>query len=64
MSRLPDRSGTETHYQRGDEMSNGKIITGDCLAVMAQMPPESIDLVLTSPPFAQQRKATYGGVRT
>ena len=22
-------------------MSNGKIITGDCLAVMAQMPPES-----------------------
>ena len=42
-------------------MSNGKIIKGDCLDVMALMPSESIDLILTSPPYAQQRKATYGG---
>lgn len=29
----------------------GKIIQGDCLEVMRQMPDESVDLILTDPPF-------------
>ena len=35
---------------------------GDCLDVMARMPDDSVDLIVTSPPYAQQRRATYGGV--
>ena len=38
------------------------LIEGDCLAVLSGMPAESVDLVVTSPPYADQRKATYGGV--
>jgi len=29
---------------------------------MRQMPAESVDAVITSPPYAEQRKATYGGI--
>lgn len=35
---------------------------GDCIDVMASLPAESVDAVITSPPYAEQRKATYGGV--
>lgn len=39
-----------------------KIHFGDCLDVMAEFPSESIDLIVTSPPYADARKHTYGGV--
>jgi len=29
---------------------------------MASLPAQSVDAVITSPPYAQQRKATYGGI--
>ena len=35
---------------------------GDCLAVMADLPPACVDLVVTSPPYADARKHDYGGV--
>jgi DNA modification methylase len=35
---------------------------GDCIDVMRGLEPESVDAVITSPPYAMQRKATYGGV--
>lgn len=35
---------------------------GDCIEVMATMPAESVDAIVTSPPYAMQRKSTYGGV--
>ena len=38
------------------------VILGDCLEVLKTMPDGSVDLVVTSPPYADQRKATYGGV--
>lgn len=38
----------------------GKMIYGDSLEVLAQLEDESIDLVVTSPPFALQRKKEYG----
>lgn len=34
---------------------------GDCLDVMALMPEDSIDLIITSPPYADARAHTYGG---
>jgi site-specific DNA-methyltransferase (adenine-specific) len=29
---------------------------------MRSLPPESVDAIVTSPPYAMQRKATYGGI--
>ena len=40
------------------------IICGDCLNVLHTMPDESIDLIFTSPPYADNRKKTYQGVPT
>jgi DNA modification methylase len=39
-----------------------QILEGDCVEVMRTLPPESVDAVITSPPYAMQRKSTYGGV--
>ena len=38
----------------------GKAYCGDSLKFLAQLPDNSINLVLTSPPFALQRKKEYG----
>jgi DNA modification methylase len=35
---------------------------GDCLHVLRQLPDHSIDLSVTSPPYADARKKTYGGI--
>ena len=39
-----------------------RIHLGDCLTIMAAMPAESIDLIVTSPPYADARRHTYGGI--
>ena len=38
------------------------VILGDCLNVLKSLPDNSIDLIVTSPPYADQRKSTYGGI--
>lgn len=35
---------------------------GDCLDVMRTLPDDSVDLIVTSPPYADARKHTYGGI--
>ncbi|NLG06459.1 MAG: site-specific DNA-methyltransferase [Candidatus Pacebacteria bacterium] len=35
---------------------------GDCLNVLKQLPDNSVDLTITSPPYSDQRKNTYGGI--
>ncbi|AFY92308.1 restriction endonuclease subunit M [Chamaesiphon minutus] len=40
----------------------GTAYVGDSLLLLDRLEPDSIDLVLTSPPFALQRKKTYGNV--
>ena len=35
---------------------------GDCLDVLADYPDNKFDLIITSPPYADKRKNTYGGV--
>ena len=40
-----------------------RIIQGDCEQVLREFPDNSIDLIFTSPPYADQRKTTYGGVK-
>ena len=39
------------------------LVTGDCLDVMAALPGGCVDLIMTSPPYADARKHTYGGVK-
>lgn len=39
-----------------------EIAEGDCLHILQGLPDNSIDLIVTSPPYADQRKHTYGGV--
>ncbi|MCL4257205.1 MAG: site-specific DNA-methyltransferase [Anaerolineales bacterium] len=39
-----------------------KLYLGDCLDVLKDIESESIDLIFTSPPYADSRKNTYGGV--
>lgn len=38
----------------------GRAVVGDALDVLAGLPDESVDLVVTSPPFALLRQKTYG----
>ena len=40
-----------------------KIIHGDCEEILKDFPDDSIDLIFTSPPYANQRAKTYGGVK-
>ncbi|MBE0410393.1 MAG: site-specific DNA-methyltransferase [Anaerolineales bacterium] len=39
-----------------------KIYLGDCLDILEDFPDDSVDLIFTSPPYADQRKKTYGGI--
>jgi len=38
------------------------IYNGDCLQIVKHMPDNYIDLIITSPPYADRRKSTYGGI--
>lgn len=43
-------------------MPNIEILHGDCGEVLQRLPESSIDLIVTSPPYADRRKNTYGGI--
>ncbi len=43
-------------------MMESQIHFGDCYDVMKLMPSNSVDLIVTSPPYADARKHTYGGI--
>lgn len=38
------------------------VIHGDCLPVLKGIKANSVDLIVTSPPYADSRKNTYGGI--
>lgn len=43
-------------------VTTAKIKHGDCLDVLKDIPDDTFDLIVTSPPYADKRKHTYGGV--
>lgn len=45
------------------ELTN-KLYLGDCERELKKIPDNSVDLIFTSPPYADQRKNTYGGIQT
>ena len=38
------------------------LFLGDCKHLLKDIPDNSVDLIVTSPPYADQRKSTYGGI--
>lgn len=40
-----------------------EILQGDCLDLLAARPDDSVDLIFTSPPYADRRSKTYGGIK-
>jgi site-specific DNA-methyltransferase (adenine-specific)/site-specific DNA-methyltransferase (cytosine-N4-specific) len=38
------------------------LLLGDCREMLKSLPDNSVDLIVTSPPYADQRKNTYGGI--
>ena len=38
------------------------LVPGDCLEVLENIADSTVDLVVTSPPYADSRKSTYGGI--
>jgi len=49
-------------YTPLDHTAYGQAYVGNSLELIASLPDDSIDLVMTSPPFALQRQKTYGNV--
>ena len=39
-----------------------QLIQGDCRIILPKLPNDSVDLIVTSPPYADQRIHTYGGI--
>ena len=45
------------------ETARAVLLPGDCRHELANVDDDSVDLIVTSPPYANQRAATYGGVK-
>lgn len=44
-------------------MIYAKVILGDCEEVLKTLESNSVDLIVTSPPYADRRTSTYGGIK-
>jgi DNA modification methylase len=57
------KTAAELKISETEELSFlNRIICGDSLEVLRWMPEKSVNLIVTSPPYADQRKKTYGGI--
>lgn len=48
-------------YMEKEDIKN-KYLVGDCEKILKEVPENSVDLIVTSPPYADSRKNTYGGI--
>ena len=53
---------TQAHFETFHETPRGRVVLGDSLDVLATYPGNSVDLIMTSPPFGLVRKKDYGNV--
>jgi DNA modification methylase len=44
------------------QVKTNVIYPGDCREILKTLPDECVDLIVTSPPYADRRKHTYGGI--
>ena len=47
----------------GGNLPTATLILGDCRQELAGVAKDSVDLIVTSPPYADRRAKTYGGIR-
>ena len=54
---------TTTEFQTKTK-ARFRVIEGDCLSIIGSgdIAPNSVNLIVTSPPYADQRKSNYGGI--
>lgn len=45
------------------ELIETEILTGDCLHLLPDFPDDFFNLIVTSPPYADRRNKTYGGIK-
>lgn len=50
-----------THVKR--RFPANQIICGDCEEILKKFPDNCVDLIFTSPPYADRREKTYGGIK-
>src|SRR5207244_6962109 len=51
---VPRRGATSPAPRTNPEIQAHRIVVGDCMAVMAKLPAESVDLVFADPPYNLQ----------
>jgi len=61
MEQLLLSEDTMAKHGQTDEFINQYLI-GDCEKILRSVPDNSVDLIVTSPPYADSRKNTYGGI--
>lgn len=59
---LQDNTRQSETIENGKNIPHIEVQQGDCLNLLQKIADNSIDLIITSPPYADQRKSTYGGV--
>ena len=52
---------TFNEYNDGNALV--QLYCGDCADILSKVPENHVDLIFTSPPYADRRKNTYGGVK-
>ena len=52
----------ERRQPNGSQTRSNMLVHGDCREILTRLPTESVNLIVTSPPYADNRKHTYGGV--
>ena len=45
-----------------NDLALNKILLGDCNKVLTELPSSFVDLIVTSPPYAERRAKSYGGI--
>lgn len=62
---IPSTTPTVTSFNQAEanqQKWHNNIIYGNCLEVLQLMPSDIVDFIVTSPPYADSRKNTYGGI--
>jgi DNA modification methylase len=56
------RHGKRVTEEKDNGVELDTLYLGDCRVVLPNLPEASVNLIITSPPYADRRKNTYGGV--
>ena len=57
------RQESKLHERELEDSPLTRLLFGDCLTKLAEIDSDSVDLIITSPPYANRRASTYGGVK-